>query len=84
MTGDWCGEAACKEADPALFFAPDIEREGDRRAREAAAKAICAGCPVRHPCLEFGLTQKGGTWGGLTEDEIRQLKRRRRAYRPAA
>ena len=81
MTGqDWRDSAACKNEDPALFFAPDIERMADREAREASAKAICAGCPVRHDCLTFGLKQKAGHWGGLTEDEIRQLRRRRAAY----
>lgn len=78
---DWRASAACKDEDPGLFFAPDIERQADRLAREA--KAVCAGCPSRRPCLEFGLTQKAGHWGGLTEDEIRQHKRRLPLYRKA-
>jgi WhiB family redox-sensing transcriptional regulator len=53
----------------------------------AAAKAICAACPVRDKCLEWAMAtrQDDGVWGGLTEVERRRLRRRRRtAARVAA
>ena len=45
--------------------------------REAAAKAICASCPVVEPCREFGrLHHEYGVWGGENEE-----KRVRAGYR---
>ncbi|GAC1409045.1 MAG: hypothetical protein NVSMB57_01250 [Actinomycetota bacterium] len=65
--------AACKGADPELFFG-----QTDREA--AQAKALCARCAVSRPCLDFALAsrERVGIWGGLTESE-----RRRRADRTA-
>jgi len=73
--------AACKGADLGLFFGPDAEFVTARQQREAAAKAICTGCPVRLDCLDYALDsgQAFGTWGGLNEDERRALLRQRRA-----
>jgi WhiB family transcriptional regulator, redox-sensing transcriptional regulator len=79
---DWRSDAACRDADPELFF-PD----GDIRSARAhvkTAKLICRGCPVSATCLTWALTngQEAGIWGGLTEDERRRLHRR--GFRPAA
>jgi WhiB family transcriptional regulator, redox-sensing transcriptional regulator len=54
--------AACRAADPALFF-PD---PGDTRA-EAQAVAICAGCPVRAQCYARAVQngERWGIWGGV-------------------
>ena len=70
--------AACKGAGPDLFFGPDAERVTDRQRREDRAKAICAGCPVRRPCLAYALDsgQAFGIWGGADEDERRAMLRR--------
>lgn len=78
MNGDWRDQAACRTADPATFFP---EPGGSA----AAAKAICAACPVRVPCAEFAdaTLAKAGVWGGLTEDE-RARERRRRMRRAAS
>jgi hypothetical protein len=68
--------AACKGADLNLFFGEWDESPEGRLAREAEARAICAGCPSRQPCLEFALTLAvpWGVWGGLSEDERRGMK----------
>ncbi len=73
--------AACKGADPDLFFGPAAEFVTARRQREAKAKAICAGCPARRECLAYalGTAQAFGVWGGLNEDERRALLRQRKA-----
>ena len=70
--------AACQTADPDLFFGPDGERERDRQRREAQAKAICAGCPIRAACLTFALNtrQNFGIWGAANEAERRAMIRR--------
>jgi WhiB family transcriptional regulator, redox-sensing transcriptional regulator len=65
---NWRLAAACRSADPELFF----PRSGSGKAREqiAEAKVVCAGCPVRRQCLQFALrTRPQGIWGGLTELE---------------
>lgn len=79
MIPGWRDQAACRHADPALFFGPDAEREPGRLAREASARAICSGCPVRTACLEYAMDRPAryGLWGGLNEAE-RLLERRRR------
>ena len=43
---EWQLLGACRDADPTLFFHPEGERGPARRNRDAAAKAICATCPV--------------------------------------
>jgi len=44
------------------------------------AKAICARCPVRQPCLAYALAtgQAYGIWGGYDEEERRVLNRQQR------
>jgi WhiB family redox-sensing transcriptional regulator len=44
---DWRLDAACAQVDPELFFP-----EPGQVPQAAAAKAVCAGCAVRGPCLE--------------------------------
>ena len=75
---DWRLDAACRDLD--IFF-PETEEA------VAAAKAVCAACPVREACLEFALItrQDDGVWGGLEENERRRVRRRRQeAARKAA
>jgi len=66
---DWRPHAACRSVDPELFF--PISSIGASLEQVAAAKAICARCPVRPECLAFALrtAQIHGIWGGLTEQE---------------
>jgi len=44
----------------------------------AAAKAICARCPVSMACLDAGLDERFGIWGGTTERERVRLRAARR------
>jgi len=50
-----------------------VSAVGPGREDIARAKAVCASCLVRQPCLEFALAthQVHGVWGGLTEEERR-------------
>jgi WhiB family redox-sensing transcriptional regulator len=66
---DWRSLAACRSADPDLFF--PISSSGQSIAQAAEAKAICAGCRVQRECLAFALRthQVHGVWGGLSEQE---------------
>ncbi|WP_406191427.1 MULTISPECIES: WhiB family transcriptional regulator [unclassified Streptomyces] len=74
---EWQGEAACHGMDISVFFSPGAERGSARRAREATAKEVCAGCPVQLPCAEFAVStgQRYGVWGGLTESERNRVPR---------
>lgn len=77
LDATWRTEAHCLHLT-ALFFP---ERGGDA----TEAKAVCRGCPVREPCLEFALitNQTEGVWGGATDRELRRLRRSRAAERAA-
>lgn len=71
--GAWQQQAACRDTDPERFFSTDPED------REEALR-LCAGCPVRHECLEHALATREsyGIWGGADEQERKRLLRRRR------
>ncbi|WP_241385103.1 WhiB family transcriptional regulator [Rhodococcus sp. CH91] len=79
----WQIHGACRDADGALFFHPDNERGQARENRVAAAKDVCARCPVRARCLRYALEsgERYGIWGGLTEEERAQARRARRGRR---
>jgi WhiB family redox-sensing transcriptional regulator len=68
----WREEAACRGTDLTVFFPGRGESAGP-------ARRVCAGCPVRHECLEFALRhgEVHGIWGGLTERDRRALRTRR-------
>ncbi|HUQ38827.1 MAG TPA: WhiB family transcriptional regulator [Acidimicrobiales bacterium] len=63
----------CKDIAPAVFFPSD-------GVGVDVARAICATCPVKAPCLEFALANRvdHGVWGGCSERERRRIARQRR------
>ena len=67
----WFDRAACLQADPEAFYP---EKGGSSR----AAKRVCHTCPVQAECLSYALAndERFGIWGGMSERERRQLKRR--------
>lgn len=82
---DWVPRAACRDRAPELFdefprtaYLSDFTRLAD-------AQAICADCPVRRQCLEFGAAHRtSGIYGGFLLVAGRPvdgpgLERRRRA-----
>lgn len=50
---------------------------GERQSDEQLAERLCGGCNVRDACLELDLRTAGrdtlGVWGGLTQDDRREL-----------
>jgi len=60
--------AACTPDDFDLFF-------GEYASRIAAAKAICATCPVIDKCRDFAINDniEFGIYGGMTPDERKAL-----------
>jgi WhiB family redox-sensing transcriptional regulator len=77
---DWQMAGACRGEDPRLFFHPEGERGPARETREAAAKSVCATCPVIAECAAHALSVREpyGVWGGLSEDERDAVYRRGR------
>ncbi|MCG7525743.1 WhiB family transcriptional regulator [Streptomyces sp. OfavH-34-F] len=75
---NWRMHAACREADPDLFF--PIGSTGPALVQVEEAKAVCRRCPVQEECLRWALdnNQDTGVWGGLGENERRALRRRGR------
>ena len=80
MVAGWQRLAACRGEDSSFYFAPSyFEKRGEKLAREAVAKRICAVCPVAEPCLDYALETREahGVWGGLNETERRAVLKRR-------
>lgn len=78
---DWMSDASCRDHDPDLFFPARTYGNAAQRAQIAKAQAICAGCPVREVCLEYGLSLPNdtpGIYGGLTGADRRRLRAERR------
>lgn len=74
----WVGRARCHGEDPELFFpmgAPSLVQSQTER-----AKAVCQRCQVQAECLAWSLmtAQDAGVWGGLDEEERREIRRQRR------
>ena len=72
----WQIKAACRGPHAAVFFPPShFERKDEKLEREERAKAICACCPVREPCLDYAMKirEPHGIWGGLNELERKHL-----------
>lgn len=73
---DWRQRAACRNhEDPDVFF--PVGNAGPALDQIEAAKSVCYPCRVRKQCLEWALQtdQDIGVWGGLSEDERKNLRR---------
>lgn len=70
----WQDWGMCSQTSPDAFFP-------DKGQPTAAAKRVCASCPVQAECLEYALAndERYGVWGGTSERERRALKQLRRA-----
>jgi WhiB family transcriptional regulator, redox-sensing transcriptional regulator len=82
---EWQYQGACQELPTEMFFHPDGERGPRRANREAAAKAVCATCPVIAACRKHALAvqEPYGIWGGLSEDDrLVIIEQGERAARP--
>lgn len=75
--GEWMASAACIGVDPDIMF----PEPGKGHARDdRPAKAVCAECTVREPCLEYALAwpepqDKNGVFGGFNPAERRRIRR---------
>jgi WhiB family transcriptional regulator, redox-sensing transcriptional regulator len=74
---DWMNLAACRGARRDLFFPGEFELA------DPAALIMCAICPVRNACLQYAIDNdvEFGIWGGLTEQQRRNINERRHRVR---
>ncbi|MEV8636562.1 WhiB family transcriptional regulator [Streptosporangium sp. NPDC051023] len=80
----WRDRAACREADPKLFFPKGGDVTGSPGAETRAyakGKKICAGCLVRPQCAVYALArdERYGLWGGMTPRQRQRLLNRMKA-----
>lgn len=70
--------ALCSDMDVNFFFPEQYDAKG-----VAAAKAVCALCPVRETCLDRALErgEEFGIWGGTSENQRRKLRRQRKIHK---
>jgi WhiB family redox-sensing transcriptional regulator len=80
----WRDHALCRDTDPELFF--PVGTTGLAIVAIEHAKRVCAECTVTQECLDFALdtNQDSGIWGGLSEEERRQIRRQRAALARAS
>src|SRR5258706_228891 len=74
---EWQMFGRCRDRSGAHFFHPDDDLGRiSRRLREAAAKRLCHGCPVRQQCATHALSvgEEYGVWGGFSETERAMLR----------
>lgn len=65
------GALCALSQDPDLWFPAHGNRAGAEQ-----AKAVCAECPARQPCLEWALKyEREGVWGGTTPHERQKIRR---------
>lgn len=69
---EWMAQARCRGMGPDAFY---VERFDDAGVVEA--KLLCTECTVRAECLAYGMSERFGIWGGLTELERRNERQRR-------
>src|SRR5690606_31159976 len=69
---EWQVLGRCRDVRETQFFHPDDDLGRiSRRLREAAAKRLCHGCPVRAQCATHALAvgEEYGVWGGFSESD---------------
>ena len=73
---EWRRTAACRDTDPDLFF--PVGTTGPAIEQIANDKAVCRQCDSQTACLEFAIAtnQDSGIWGGTSEEERRQLRKK--------
>jgi WhiB family redox-sensing transcriptional regulator len=75
--GKWHRRGLCAGEDPEAFF----PSHGDPG---TGARRVCAACSVHAECLSYATAaDEFGIWGGLDQQERRNLNRRQRRRRHA-
>lgn len=73
---DWMLDGDCNQTDPEAFFP-------EKGQRAEGAQRVCARCPVKAICREYGIVnarELDGIWGGLSQRLRKRALREREAY----
>lgn len=78
----WHAWALCGGMPFSAFFgAASDERPTMKRSEISAARAVCAGCPVKQECLDWALSRREqfGVWGGTSGRQRARMRAEMRA-----
>lgn len=77
MTWQVKGVCASGRYSPEVWF--PVGSSGPAVTQREYAKSLCRGCPVQGSCLQWALAtgQEHGVWGGLDEQQRRDLHKQR-------
>ena len=72
----WKDDAACRYADPEIFFPGGQRDDPESIAKTEAALALCQRCPVTAQCLDYAqrLHLDHGIYGGLSARARHRLR----------
>lgn len=78
----WQADAACRQLPTELFF--PVGHGPKAQAQAGLAKGVCHACVVKAECLDYAMAANMpyGVFGGLAENERRELRRRLRSAYP--
>lgn len=76
----WMDQAACKGMPVELFYQ---ERGQTGYHVDIPVREACSRCPVQQECLESGMNEEFGIWGGTTQKDRRVLRRERPVQTPS-
>lgn len=70
----WAAKAACKSptAEHLDKFYPEATKNGGNHLKPA--RKLCLQCPVRYECLEYGIDEAWGVWGGHSPSQRRRIQ----------
>jgi WhiB family redox-sensing transcriptional regulator len=71
---NWKLQGSCNSYPYELMW--PVGTTGPAEAQTSQAKAVCAACPIETKCLQYAVEnhEAYGIWGGLTEEERRQIR----------
>lgn len=74
----WQRSAACRTTRTKIFYPFDSKEDEIQ-----FAKSICDQCEVQQQCLDYAMSRRedNGVWGGLSEEERRDIRRKQRQRR---
>jgi hypothetical protein len=75
MTDEWKPQGLCWKVDGNWMDVTNGPAQRESMARELA---FCSRCLVVEECLEYGLKEPAGIWGGKLPKERRRIARERK------
>ena len=73
ITPEWMSDSLCKNLAGDIWFPPFEATNPEQY--YAIAKTICNVCPVWKECLDIGIKETYGVWGGLTPQDRTPLQK---------